>query len=354
MQNPIRLLAILAYLLHQSNSLVDGATVLTSPSSITQSLRLNNSNAEVQDGLSVIAKVRGPELPAPLVFEASLNALGYELGPEDYLGFIQTQAWSTSGIILGVQVSDAQGGRVQRATVIQGLYFILLWMKNTKDFRSGAFEIIDFDTPKCDIVIFPAGTSGFLKDQPSFAHVTQLELPPTSIVENTTSSSISAVKPPLFSMMLFPIEPVRPLDELGVLINFIDIFVTAAQPPIDAPFPQSTVSSVPLSGVKLSITLGGDDGRPSNDVLTNEAVFWAGLAISHDIIQDRSIIVQGSCKAVVRLGYVIAGYISLEPSSNSSASTSPLIGANVDAGTDTATARKKRSMAQRLRDAGRS
>lgn len=73
MQNYIWLLAFLPYL-HWFGSLVDGATVLTSPASpirILQPQNLNSSNG-LPAGLIVIDKERGPELPAVDVFDMGL------------------------------------------------------------------------------------------------------------------------------------------------------------------------------------------------------------------------------------------------------------------------------------------
>ena len=111
MQKSIWLLAFLPYL-HWFGSLVDGATVLTSPASpirILQPQILNNSNG-LPSGLRVIDKARGPELPAVNVFEMSLLLIDLYLAPEDFYAFVPPQAWSLFGIALGVSVHPSATG----------------------------------------------------------------------------------------------------------------------------------------------------------------------------------------------------------------------------------------------------
>lgn len=117
-------------------SLVDGATVLTSPASpmrMLQPQNLNSSNG-LPGGLIVIDKERGAELPAVDLFEMGIVIFQAYLAPEDWNGFIPAQAWTLWGIVLGVSLNERQGNVVQRAFVISGIYFIFSLMKSENDF----------------------------------------------------------------------------------------------------------------------------------------------------------------------------------------------------------------------------
>ena len=351
MQKSIWPLAFLHYL-HWFGSLVNGAAVLTSPSSILQPQPLNQSNAIIPGGLSIVFKERGPELPAVKLFQAGLVVIAHHLGPEDYSGFITTRAWSLSSIILGVSADQHQRGKVQRRFVILGIYFLFLLMKNANDFRSGVFEIRYVNISVCDLVIFPAGSSG-LKNQPSFAHMTQLATPPLSIVNNTNSSPevvASALGNPHMTIKITQIKPFRPLDQLGMMIGLVDMVVAAAKFPKDERVQTNTESTVPFSGVKTSI-IPSVDVRPPY-ALTYENVLHVATGISHSVTYGDTRALAAT-RAQLYLDSVYSGEITLEPS-NSSTPTSPLIEANAEASADTATAKEKRSMTQRLWDAGRS
>ena len=162
-------------------------------------------------------------------------------------------------------------------------------MKNEKDFRSGFFEIRYLGFPLCDLLLFPAGSTGFLKNQPSFEYVTQLAPPPSPIVSKTDSTSYSAASalglPPL-NVEVTQIQPARPLDQLGMLISLLDMAVTAAQPPKDDRVPRNTVSIMPFSGVKTSISL--PVARPSKYALTYQDILLSVRAISADVARGET------------------------------------------------------------------
>lgn len=237
MQKSISLLAFLPYL-HWFGLPVDGATVLTSPASPIRMLpsRILNDSNGLPNGLSVVVKERGDELPAVDVFRTGLVIIDLYLAREDFYGFIPPRAWSFAGMVLGVSVGERWrwGTTVQRGFVIEGIYFILLLMKNQYDFRSSVFEIQYLGNPVCDIAIFTTGSSG-LKTQPSFAHVTPLDPPPPPAAYNINSSSQLVASPLGVPLGLFVfisrIEPFQPLDQLNQLLSLVDMLVTIAQPP---------------------------------------------------------------------------------------------------------------------------
>ncbi len=281
MQKSIWLLAFLPCL-HWFGSLVDGAAVLTSPTSPIRILQPQNLN--ISNG--VVDKERGPELPAVDVFEMGLFVVDYYLAPEDFWKKIPSQAWSQLGIILGISAKKRPGEMVGRGFVIFGIYFIFLLMKYENDFRSGVFEIQYAGFFVCDIFIFTAGSSG-LKTQPSFAHVTQLAPPPSPIAYNTNSSSqlvasaLGAVKG--LKVLIAPIDPPRPLDQLDLLISLLDMLVTVAQPPGDERV-QSHIENT-VSGVTTSIS-PVIDARPPN-VMTYEQLISAVMNTAITIRDER-------------------------------------------------------------------
>ena len=347
MQRSIWLLAFLPCL-PWFGSLVDGAAVLSIPSNTTrivQPLRLNDING-LPVGLSVIDKERGAELPGAQLFEAGIWLMANFLAPYDFFGYIQSQAWSTGDIILGMSV-DEQQGVAQRGFLMYGFYLIFLLMKQEKDFRAGVFEIQYGGTTVCDLVILPIASSG-MKLAPSFAHVTQLKPPPSPIADGTNSSlQIVAVEPGAL-LKVTPMMPflIHPMDELGLLISVVDMLVTAAQPPANEPIRENIESIVPFSGVNISLSLAPNK---TPKALTYDFLIWALSGMSDSALYYGGQALRGQ---MYFLG-VYLGEITMIPS-NSVPTTSPLIEAIVNASTSTATARKKRSTAQRLWNAGRS
>ncbi len=317
MQKPIWLLAFLPYL-HWFGSLVDGASVLTSPTSpirILQPQILNISNG-ILTGIGFLDKERGPELPAVDVFEMGLFVVDYYLAPEEFWELIPSQAWSQLGIILGMSAKGRPGDMVPRGFVIFGIYFIFLLMKYENDFRSGVFEIQYAGYFVCDIVIFTAGSSG-LKTLPSFAHVTQLAPPPSPINTNSSSqlvaSALGAGKG--LKVLIAPIDPPRPLDRLDLLISILGMVVTVAQPPGDERV-QSHIENT-VSGVTTSIS-PVIDARPPN-IMTYEQLISAARETSIAIRVNRWAL---SALRIQLYRYsVYLGELTMVPS-NSSAPTS--------------------------------
>ena len=333
MQKSMWLLAFLPYL-HWLGSLVNGAVVLTSPSPLVQPSRLNGG---LPIGYTVVDKERGRVLPAAELFEKG-NALVANLAPEDYEGSIPTQAWNFDplstgdSLIIGVSVTEDQGGVVARSIVMNGLYTIFLLMKQENDFRGGVFEIQVLGNPMCDIVMFPGVPPG-LRLAPKFAHVTQVHPPPPPTAGNTISIhsleiKISKLKPYL----------IRPMDELGMLINFMDMLVTLARPPADERAHNNGESNVPSSGVTVSLNLTQYDVLLYQDLIL---VVWSLSDWTHDEeVQDKG---QGT-RGEILLDNIYQGEITVVPS-NSSLSESTLIEASVNASASMTTAKKRWSMA---------
>ena len=330
MQKSMWLLAFLPYL-HWFGSLVNGATVLTSP------FHPVKPSGGLPFGYSITVKARGPVLPAAELFADGNALVAQALAPEDYEGSIPTQAWrfdplSTSeSLTIGVSVTEQQGGVVPRSLVMNGIYTIFLAMKQDDDFRSGIFEINIADISLCDLVMF-AGVSSGLQLAPRFAHVTQLHRPPRPTADNTTSSHDLEVN-------TYNIKPylTRPMDELGMLINFMDMLVRLALPPAKER-PQDNIKSiVPSSGVKVSYNLTQDDHLTFADLIS---VFCGLSARTRDVAKDRG----QATRSDILLNDVYQGEILVVPS-NSSLSTSPLIEASVNASAGTATAKKRWSIA---------
>ena len=328
MQKSIWLLAFLACL-PWLRSFVHGAVVLTLPSNTTRldhPLRLNDTNGIV-GGISVIDKERGTELPAAQLFEAGIWLMATWLAPEDFEGFIPSQAWSTGDIILGVSVDEQERGVVQRPFIIYGFYFIFLLMKQEKDFRSGVFQIQYLGTPVCDLVILPTGSSR-LKLAPSFTHVTQLHPPPSPTASNTIGSPQGVVL--LNTTSILPLL-IQPMDELGQLISIVDMLVTAAWPPETERIRKNIESIVPFSGVNISLSLAPND---TPDVLRYGGLIWSLSSMADTVQRSEGQGLRGQMYSMD--GYL--GEITMLPS-NSAASTNPLIQSFVTTSTDRATSR---------------
>lgn len=331
MQKSIWLLAFLACLLWLG-LLVDGAAVIALPSNDTHLVhphRLNFTDA-IPGGIIVIDKERGSEQPAAQIFENVIWLMAVFLGPEDFSGFIPSQAWSSKDYILGVSV-DKEQGVVQRPFVMYGFYFISLLMKQEKDFRSGVFEIQYGGIPICDLVILPKVSSG-LKLAPSFTHVTQLDPPPSPTADNTNGFSQLAGWEPwvLQTTKIMPFL-IHPMDELGQLISIMDMLVTAAKSPENERVQKDIESIVPNSGVKISLSLAPND---TPNVLTYGGLVWALYGMADSVPGNGG---QG-LRGRMSLRSVYLGEITLVPS-NSSPPTNPLIEAIVNASMGTATSR---------------
>ena len=343
MQKSSCLLAILPYL-HWFGSLVNGATVLTTPSKLTpipEPPRLIGS--KFPGTFSVIDKERGVEVPAAQLFKAGISLMGDILAPEDFNRYIPSQAWSLGDIILGISVYE-RWGVVPQSYPLLGFYFIFLLMKQEKDFRSGVFEVQWAQQPICDLIILPTRTSG-LHLAPNFTQVTQLGPPPSPIAGKTNIYSKLVIPDTPLALNVTIIEPylVRPMDELGELINFVDMLVTVAEPPANKSVQKNIESIVPYSGVKISLSLTHDDPH-APEPFTYDSLIWAVRAMSYS--GDDSIPKGQAFRGQIQYGPegVVVGEITVVPS-NSAPSTSPLIEAAVNASTDTATARKRWSMA---------
>ena len=332
MQKSMWLWAFLPYL-HLFGSLVNGAVVLSSPSTLThldQPSRLNNGP---YSGLSVIDKERGPVLPAAELFETGMLLMAVQLAPRDYFGFVPSQAWSLGDFILGVTVNEQQGGEVSRAVVLNAFYFIFLLMKQEKNFRSGVFEIKNHGDSACDIVIFSKASSG-LHLAPSFPHITQLQPPPSPIADNTKNSS-QLEEPDLGLRLEFTIIMpylIHPMDELDEMINFMNMLLTIAEPPANETVYENTQSMVPSSGAKLALNLTQDDvPKP----LTYDDLISAVniMSLSYDTLDYPGQGVRGE----IYLNNVYQGELTLvRAPSTSSPSTNSLIGASVNASLGTA------------------
>ena len=313
MRGSICLLVFFPYL----HWLAYGAAVLTSPSSaipIFQPHGLNGSNA-FPSGLSVVAEARGHQLQTSRVFDLGLRVTSLYLAPEDFYGIMPSQSWFYGDLILAVIEDVRMFDQLQRRFVIFGIYFSLLLMKNTNDFRSARFEILDGGDPVCDILIYPSQNSG-LKIEPKFAYVTQLALPPSPIANSTDSSSKlveSALGERELLMNYTVIEPLRPLDLLGVLISDMHMLVTAAQPPKDERIQRHTDSVVPLSGVRTSISPVIDVRPP--DVFAYRHLIKAALTIS-DIVRTQSR-PTSAFRVQLHLHGVYIGEITMVPSNSS-------------------------------------
>ena len=342
MQTSIWLFAFLPYL-HWFGSLVNGATVLTSPANparLVEPQRLNFTGA-IPPGLSVIDKERGSELPAAQLIADGITIIATALAPGEFYEYIPSQAWSTGNFILGVSVTKGREG-VQRAAVINGFYFIFLLMKQEKDFRSGVFEIQFHGNVWCDLIILPFGSSG-LKLAPSFAHVTQLDPPPSPIVDKTKSSLRLAVTgDPDWAIDCLVILPflIQPMDELGQLISLVDMLVTAAEPPTNEPIRKTGSTILPNTGVRMTLS--------PNPNSTPYVMTYGYLYQMLDLMQ-RGVIgfVGQALNATMHINGTYIGEVTMTPTYLPP--TNPLIEAAVNTNmADRATARKKRSMAQRL------
>ena len=335
MQKSMLALAFLPYL-HWFGSLVHGAVVLTSPSPLVQPSRPNGG---LPGGFTVVDKERGPELPAAQLFQTGILLMADILAPEDFFGSIPSHAWNYGNLVLGVTVDEQQGGVVQRAVVLNALYFIFLLMKQEKNFRSGVFEIQFLGYSACDIVIFSTTSSG-LHLAPGFPPVTQLNPPPSSIANNTKNSLQLEQPDPGMGLKISLIMPflIHPMDELGQLINIVDMLLTIAEPPANEAVHKNTESSVPSSGVKLSLNLTQDDVPHP---LTYADLIWAVGAMWEGI--DHWGLPRQALRGEMSLDQVYQGELLLVPST-SSPSTSRLIEASSNTSTGTATARKRWSM----------
>ena len=133
------------------------------------------------------------------------------------------------------------------------------------------------------------------------------------------------------------------MDELDELINFVDMVVKVAQPPANESVQNNIESTVPDSGVKISLSLTHDDPHAPGP-FTYDSLIWAvgSMFNSFDGFDLKGQASGGQIKYGPR--GVVVGEITVVPS-NSAPSTSPLIEAAVNASTDIATSRKRWSMA---------
>ena len=346
MQKSIWLLAFLPYL-HWFGSFVNGATVLTTPSSLTRITQPDLLNSGIPESFNVVPKERGPEVEKIELFEFGIQLMCWVLGKEDFRGEIPSQAWSSEKITLGV-AADEEKGSVQRAMVMYGLYYILLFMKQDLDFRSGVFSVEYLGKHVCDLVVIPKGSTG-LKLAPSFAHVTQLDPPPSN---STISSSGSVENESKWTIWVTPIVPFlsHPMSSLDPLISIVGMLVAVAEPPADEILAHNISSVMPFGGVRISVS---PNTNPS--VLTYDFVLEILRSMANFVPNSQGQALRGEM-FIKWEGYPTGrsiGVITLVPS-YSSPSTSPLIEAGVNVSASTATARKKRSMASRLWSTGRS
>ena len=326
--------ALLPYL-HGFVSLVHGAVLLTSPSTLTHLDQPSGLNNKPWMFLSIIDKERGPVLPAAELFEYAMYLMADILAPENFYGYIPSQAWSLGDFVLGVTVNEHQKveGKVKRGMVLNAFYFIFLLMKRENNFRSGVFEVQYFADPVCDIVIFSKASSG-LHLTPSFPQVTQLHPPPSSIANNTKNSSQLEELNSDYRLDLSIIMPyqIHPIDQLDESINFMDMLLTLAEPPSNEAVDENTQSMVPSSGVKLAWNQTQDDvAKP----LTYDTLISAlyEMSESYDDLEFPGQEVRGK----LYLNNVYQGELTLVRAPfTSSPSTNPLIGASLNASSGTA------------------
>ena len=346
MQKYTWLLVFLPYL-HWFGSLVHGAAVSNSPP------RLNNTD-DPWNFITIVPKQRGAVLSAIRLSEACIEAIALDLGRDNYAGFMVEKMWSHITILLGVSLGEGMPDQVQRAFVIVGIYKMLLKMQVENDFRSGVFRVMYLDVlPACDLYVRPIGLLG-LKNESSVAGVTTLAPSSSSITSDTNSfaqvvASASGVssRP---AIHVLPRRPTQRLDRLGMLISLMDMLVIAAKPWKDDRVARHT-NAVPSSGVTTTIDSLPDAWEPP--YFTYEDFFDAALSLTSFIIGRDVYWMPAAFDAIVwRRGFDIGEITMLR--AGSAASRSPLTIANVSGSTGTATARKKRSMAQGLGDAGRS
>ena len=260
---------------------------------------------------------------------------------------MSSQAWSSGELILGVSVHPFPG-KVQRAFILYGFYFIFLLMKQEQDFRSGVFEIQYGNHPICDLVILPVPSSG-LKLAPSFAHVTHLDAPPSPIPAAIKGSSQTVSLAPGAILNVTQIHPllIQPMDVLGELLSSMNMVVTAAHPPVDEPIRTNISSIAPYSGANVSLTI---DPKGTPNALTYDFLIFA----VNRMCSCYSFSTGQGLRGQLYIDRFYLGEVTMLPS-NPASTTSPLVEGIVDASAArTATARKKRSMAQRLWNVGRS
>ena len=341
MQKSMWLLAFLPYL-HSFFSLVDGAVMLTSPSNLTPLVQPSRLNSGIMSNINVVVKERGPELPAVAALNIGNLVIGSPLAQGDIHGSIPTQAWSLDSLTLGVSIDEKLGGEVTREYAENGIYSVFLLMMQEKDFRSGIFEIqTRSGDPLCNITLSSSGSSA-LHSAPEFAHVTQLHPPPSLIADNKNSSS-QLDAPGQMRFYIDVLEPylLRPMDELEILINFMDMLITLARSPFEARVNQDTESIVPSYGVKLSLYLTQDD-PPST--ITYGNLLRCVRFLSRWTQDPEGAPFKGQALSMILvLGDVYQGNVTLVPS-DSTLPTGTLIEASGNVSTGTATARKRWSM----------
>ena len=348
MQKSTWLLIFLPYL-HWFGPLVHGAAVSISPP------RLNDTNDDPGDLITIVTRERGAVLSAIRVFEACIETFAYDLGRENFVGFMSQGTWSHATILMGVSLGEDMADHVQRAFVVIGIYKMLLQMKMENDFRSGVFRVMYLEVvPACDIYIGlrPRGSSGS-PNESSAAGLTLVAPSPSSIASDTNRSAQAVASASGLSsrpaIHVLPRRPTQRLDRLGMLISLVDMLVTAAKPEKYQAVARHA-NAVPSSGVTTTIDSLPDAYEPP--YFTYEDFFDVAVSLTKFIIDPRWM--PAAFDAIVwRMGSDI-GEITMVGAGSSAASWSPLTKGNVSGSADTATARKKRSMARGLGDAGRS
>ena len=337
MQKSTWLWAFLPYP-HWFGPVVNGAVVLTPPANLTHLVRPSRLDNIPLTEFAVIDKERGPVLPAVELFQAGIVLMADGLAPEDFDGFISNSAWQIGTFIFGVHVGEQQGkmqkGQAQIGVVLNGLYIIFLMMKQEKDFRSGIFEVQFSGYSLCDMVIYSTASSG-LHLAPSFAHVTQLRSPPSSVADNTTNPLQR--DPPrgmdIYTEVIIP-WLIHQMDKLGQLINIVDMLREISRPPANKRVHRNYESSLPSSGVKLSLNLT----QYRDLTLTYADLIWAVGEMAAG--SEPHGYPGQALKGEMFLYEVYQGVLTLLPST-SSPSTSPLVEVPINASSGTATAKKR-------------
>lgn len=269
-------------------SFVLGAAVFIKPSvlaSILQPQHLVNSTlltAVPAEFTAIVQSPRGPTLPGILCLEATVQIIGEHLALEDFTGGIPTQGWTFVKLVVAAATKGPSANTIERRYVMWGLLLALEEMIKENDFRSAVFLLEWRGDIVGSVAFYPEDSPTLKALNPSANATTQLLSQPSFLGDGANGSVSSIIKPLGIPMKLVfsQLEPVRPIDRYGMLINIIDVLTGAAEFPASEIVRDRYMSSLGAFGVQVYISgKGGVEPPSSPPFLTYRWIILAMTAV---------------------------------------------------------------------------
>ena len=276
-------------------SFVTGAAVLIKPSvpaSIVQPQHLINptlSSAIPVEFAAIIQLPRGPPLPGIPCLKATIQIIGEHLALEDFTGGIPTQGWSLLKLVIAVATKGSSANTIERRYVMWGLLLALKQMIKEEDFRSAIF-LLEWRGDLVGSVAFYPEDFPTLNALSPPANITTQLLSQQSFLGDSANSSLSSITNPLWVLKLVfsELEPVRPIDRYGMLINVIAVLIDAAEHPANQIIRARYMSSLGDFGIQVYISGKGGSAPPSTPpFLTYRAIIFAMTQVPASLAKFR-------------------------------------------------------------------